>query len=305
MSENHKRKEYTEDLIKKVIEAMKKKYNEDSFFQIYSFSNENIKGYLKHFDVKGKSIYTVGSSFDLPIVLSANGCLDIRVVDICPLTSAFKNLKLSALYSLDRNEFLAFFTRYITSSKFLVYGKDNRDLLSRDIFEKLKDTLHSLDYDSYQIWDEVTCYDYNDRLKLFRSDILPTYYIVNNIPYLRCNEEYERAREAIKKSSIEINNADIKGFAFDNSDAIFLSNLRQYIGEADWLRLLKNAKRSLNPGGKIMADYQWNSLVHNPEAIKVGDIILQEIYIGRATAPSFVQYDHNRDKVLIYKNVSR
>ena len=58
----------------------------DRFSWIYPFTTENINGYIDMFDLKDKSLFTVGSSGDQAINAILKGCKDITVLDINPFT---------------------------------------------------------------------------------------------------------------------------------------------------------------------------------------------------------------------------
>lgn len=57
-----------------------------SFFRPYPFTTENISGYIKEFDLKNKSLLTLGSSGDQVINAALFNCRNIHVIDICPFT---------------------------------------------------------------------------------------------------------------------------------------------------------------------------------------------------------------------------
>ena len=80
---------------------------------------------------------------------------------------------LTALYELEVLKFIDFFS--ILSSSNMAHGREkyyNKNFLSKKIFQKIKEALRSLDYDSYQVWEEVNQYSNYRKQKLFRRDIL-------------------------------------------------------------------------------------------------------------------------------------
>ena len=87
---------------------------EGEFFRLYSSSTENIKGYLPKFELSERKLWTLGSSFDHPINAALAGCREIKILDICPQTTIFSYLKRAALNTLKRQEFIRFFSIYLT-----------------------------------------------------------------------------------------------------------------------------------------------------------------------------------------------
>ena len=61
------------------------------------------------FDLKDKSLLTVGSSGDQVINASLKNCKDITVLDINPFTKYYFNLKKAAILTLKYEEFCKFF----------------------------------------------------------------------------------------------------------------------------------------------------------------------------------------------------
>jgi len=73
--------------------------------RIYSFTNENVAGYIDYFDLKNKSLLTVGSSGDQVINAFYKGCRDITLIDVNPFAKYYINLKIAAVISLTYQEF--------------------------------------------------------------------------------------------------------------------------------------------------------------------------------------------------------
>ena len=93
---------------------------------------------------------------------------------------------LTALYELEVLKFIDFFS--ILSSSNMAHGREkyyNNNFLSKKIFQKIKEALRSLDYDSYQVWEEVTQYSNYRKQKLFRRDVLTDQMIRIIMPYLK------------------------------------------------------------------------------------------------------------------------
>ena len=94
---------------KKVMNKRNYRFRTD-FSKIYPFTTENIDGYMPYFKLKDRSLLTVGSSGDQVINAIFAGCKDITVIDICPFTKEYYELKKAALLSLSREEFMRLLT---------------------------------------------------------------------------------------------------------------------------------------------------------------------------------------------------
>ena len=72
-------------------------YSSTYFTQIYPFTTENINGYLPLFDLNNKTLLTVGSSGDQVLNAVISGCKEIDVIDLCPFSQEYFNLKRAAI----------------------------------------------------------------------------------------------------------------------------------------------------------------------------------------------------------------
>lgn len=142
--------------------------NKMGFWQIYPFTTENINGYIRYFDLDKKSLLTVGSSADQIINARLFNCSDITVVDINSYTKFYYYLKASCIINLEYNDYCDFFC-YRDYPK---YCKNNKNVFSKELYEKVKSTFRLLDYDSYLFWDELfNTYDgENIRKEIFEYD---------------------------------------------------------------------------------------------------------------------------------------
>jgi len=138
------------------------------FMNIYPFTTKNIAGYIDNFDLKDKSLLTVGSSGDQVLNAILKGCRDITVIDINPYTKFYYYLKVAGILNFNLNEFKSFF-RYKEYPNVFV---DNEKVFSLDLYQKLKDDLRILDYESYIFWDELFSNHklYKVRWELFSND---------------------------------------------------------------------------------------------------------------------------------------
>ena len=107
-----------------------------NFSRIYTFTTENISGYLKYFDLKDKTLLTVGSSGDQILNAYFYGARDITLYDINPYAKYYIYLKVAAILSLDYKEFQYFFFKYGLNE----YG--NKEYNNKKMF--LKETFNNL-----------------------------------------------------------------------------------------------------------------------------------------------------------------
>jgi len=161
---------------KKLLEKAKNRienkfvYFEESgrFSWLYPFTTENIKGYINQFDLRNKSLLTVGSSGDQVINASLKGCKDQTILDICPYTKYYFYLKKAALLTLSYEEFINFFC-------FLDYTEtfnDNYQVFNIDTYKKIRLNLKELNEEAFMFWDELfnTYYGLDIRVSLFKKD---------------------------------------------------------------------------------------------------------------------------------------
>ena len=242
-----------------------------NFFSAYSFTNENIGAYLQFFDLKGKSLLTVGSSGDQAINASLAGCRDITICDICPLTKYFYYLKVAALLNLSREEFIKFLNiRYIPAFK-----NNNPYFFNKKTYDRIKSTLKWLDIESFLVWEYIIKkYESNDILKLFKDDLESVDIAYNCNNYLKSEENYNKTRDAIINTLVNFINMDISLLKNNKLyDNIWLSNVAQYLRSEAIDSLFENTGKNLNPDGKAILYYSWH----------IGRIFINGIPIERFT----------------------
>lgn len=213
----------------------------EKFNSIYSFTTENIAGYMNELDLTDKKIITVTGSSDHIINSILRGCLNITTFDINPLTKYYMDLKISAIKELSYNEFL----------DFLLY--DTEKSFSYKIISKL-----NMDDKSKIFWLKELANNDNDGLKMKHSNLFNLKYfdIQNKID---CNlyldqENYDIIKDRLEFVKINFIESNLKDLEIsENYDYMFLSNISDYINtfyEDNYLinyknlifRLLKNVK---------------------------------------------------------------
>lgn len=200
------------------------------FSQIYPFATENISGYIDKFDLKDKSLLTVGSSGDQVINAILYGCKKISVLDINPYTKFYYYLKIASILDLNLDEFMTFlrFKRYPSTFK------DNKDVFNSQLYNKIKTTLRNLDYESYLFWDELfqSFNPIDIRNNLFSLDEDHNRIITKSNPYLQNQDSYELVRNKLKTISPTFIIEDLfKVELQEKYDNIWLSNIGTYLSD--------------------------------------------------------------------------
>lgn len=234
-------------------------YENDWCYHIYPFTTENISGYIDFFDLKDKSLLTVGSSCDQALNAILKGIKDITVLDINPFVKYYYYLKMALILEVDMNDYLLFL-RYKDYPKSFV---DNKNVFNIDIFNKIKSTLRVLDFESYLFWDNLfQKFSPNTiREKLFFSDENKDLVIKNSNIYLNNSIVYNELKDRIKKieplfltGNIEEINLDLK---YDN---IWLSNILTWnYSYEKIIDIFNNFYKYLNDNGMMLVSYLYDT----------------------------------------------
>lgn len=242
--------------IDKALSICKDRYLRDSFELIYPYTTENIAGYLPYFDLKDKSLLTVGSSSDQVFNSVLCGCSDVTVFDICPFVKEYFNLKKAAISELSRKEFLDFF-----SSKDSLFSKKS---FSKDVYIYLRDKLKDIDYESYMFWEKL--FKKIDALtirnKLFKNDEYNKKIICIINDYLKNDLNYEMLQSKINDVSVNFNCGNLFKNEIDGKyDNIFFSNVFVYNSLIETFDLFNKTLSSLNDNGNLLVCYIYFSFL--------------------------------------------
>lgn len=229
----------------------------EEFYKIYSFTTESISEYMKYFDFKDKSLLTVGSSGDQVLNAFYNGARDITLFDINKFAKYYVYLKIAAINSLDYEEFLMFFFKRDLENHY-----SNKNMFSKDLFNKIKPSLEMYDFESFLFFDgifslynSVTIRDY-----LFDDDECRNPVIKKFNIYLENEELYNKLKSIINEISFKY----ICGNIFKDDipckyDNIILSNLCTTTSLKNLKKLLtKLDLNNLNEDGSILFGYLWD-----------------------------------------------
>lgn len=227
------------------------------YSKVYAFTTENINGYIKYFDLKDKSLLTVGSSGDQVLNAFFYGARDITLYDINPYAKYYVYLKIAAVASLSYTEFQTFFFRRG------IIDYNNKKMFSKNLFKRIKTNLRLFDYESFLFFDELfSCYDVNKiRDYLFDDDECRIPVIKNFNAYLQTEESYNKLKSVIKKIGFKYINGDIfKDDIPRQFDNIFLSNLCTITSLENLKKLLQKLdSNNMTENGSILLGYLWGA----------------------------------------------
>lgn len=284
----------------------------DRFSWIYPFTTENINGYIDLFDLKDKSLLTVGSSGDQAINAILKDCKDITILDINPFTKHYFNLKKAALLALNYDEFCRFFC-YIDYPKVFKY---NYDTFNKESYNKLKKLLNKLDEESFIFWDTLFKYcNHEDiRKRLFEYDEERLSVLKGMNLYLKDENMFNKSKIKIKNINPKLINADIFKTKLEKKyDNIWLSNIGSYHSLDDNKLLIEKLIPNLKNNGKMLMCYlyrttkdtiykdEWDPIYDLDNTFKVlGDYIT---YFESFQGTQGVKFeDENmKDSVIIYQ----
>ena len=101
------------------------------FSNIFSFTTENISGYLEYFDFNNKSLLTVGSSGDQILNSFYCGARNITLFDINEYAKYYVYLKIAAIASLNYKDFQDFFFKRVNAFN------ENELMFSKTFFKSI------------------------------------------------------------------------------------------------------------------------------------------------------------------------
>lgn len=302
------------DILNKAIKSCNGNYIEDDFNLIYPFTTENINGYINLFNLKDKSLLTTGSSGDQIINSLLKQPKKITCVDTNPYTKYYYYLKVAGILTLSLDEFLLFF-RYNDYPKVF---KKNQFVFSEVIYQKIRNTLKKLDYESYLFW-EVLFSKFDReviRNNLFSLDEDRTYAIKTYNSYLCDDISFNRTKEKIKNFKPVFLNGDIfKTKLNDKYDNIFLSNIGTYYEVKEYKVLIDRLNSYLNYNGKLLICYLYDTILstkYSNDWASIYDIkktlsIFKEYYpkLLLFNGVKSIKYntDNYKDSVLVYKKI--
>lgn len=242
-----------------------KRYLDNYFLRLYSFTNENLSGYMRTLSYSEKSVLTTGSSCDQILNLINYGCKDISLLDINPFVKYYYELKRAAIMCLSRDDYMNFLHSHNFCSVF------RYKTFNRSIFNELRKYMSD---EANNFWESlITNYDpLFIKNNLFMDSEVSKRSVILNNDYLN-EEEYKKLRKKIDDVSIKFyqdNVYDLK-CEYDKYDYIFLSNILDYIFnfqlktleqmlsvKDEYVDLVNKLMKLLKDDGKAFFHYVWN-----------------------------------------------
>ena len=292
-------KEFNETL-QKAMSMIKKEefsYRQKGIFNwIYPFTTENISGYIDLFDLKNKSLLTVGSSGDQVINAAFYGCKDITVLDVCPFTKFYFYLKNAGRISLDYEQFINFFYRRDFEGSISDVNDNSFDIeMLNEIFPVLKE----VDLESFKFWKELYNRFESKKIRdlLFSHDESSKELIKSINPYLKSEEAYNYSKKVVENITPNFIIGNIFDLDLSNSyDNILLSNLGSYYPLKRFKRLIDKLSLNLNDNGKLLICYLYNR--DNTQPLIIYDDGRPEIYNKKEAYDIFEDFITNYDSFL-------
>ncbi len=253
-----------------IEEKINKRYLDEYFLRLYSFTNENLKGYMQFFKYEGKNVLTTGSSGDQALNLISYGCKDISVFDINPFVKYYFDLKRAAILTLSEEKYLDFF--HGTKNKSNIFAQPTT-VFNQELYNKMS---RHLEDDSKKFWDEL--FKKYDLLQIkrnlfFLQEEKNKKNIILNNRYLDY-DCYDKLRKQFDKVNISFYHDNLPKLKKinDEYDYIFLSNIFDYIfnlplktsDEYDEVMIgyrviLESVMNYLKENGTIFYHYVWDT----------------------------------------------
>lgn len=242
----------------------------NKFVSIYPFTTENIKGYLDLMDVKDKDVLTVGASGDQTLNLLVKDAKSVDYFDMNPFTKMYFNLKYAAIKVLSVDEYFEFFCYDAFPSAF----KKNNNAFSTNTYHRISPHLDTI---TRQFWDSL--YLRQNGLDIRKSMLFSTdeepFKVLPKVNEYLSEESFAKLRiiMSTKKEPrfIETNVIKLSSKLVKKYDFILLSNIAQYLDyiyDKDELikfrRLILNLSNDLNPNGKLMLSYLYDTKEDTP-----------------------------------------
>ena len=232
-------------------------HTRESFFKIFPFATENIAEYIKLFNLDNKSLLTVGSSGDQAINAILCGATNITEVDINPFAKYYYYLKMASILCLDMPTFLEFlkYHNYFDTSQ----ESENNQVFSKSTFDKISDTLRSIDSDSYEFWNTLFSEFGSIRIRngLFHADNRSAVLKKCNL-YLSSHLLFDETKSKIRRVTPNFVTSDICAYDTDEKyDNIWLSNLASSLKPRNRILLLNHLSKNLNSDGQILMEYLY------------------------------------------------
>ncbi|MBQ6324003.1 MAG: DUF3419 family protein [Bacilli bacterium] len=189
----------------------------DDYNYIYVSTNEFVSGYYKYVPLEGKRVLTVAASGDHILQAVSNGAKEIDTFDKNRFQIYFAKLKLAALKTLSREDFISYF------------NWQHEKFLDKKIYGKIRECL---DDDVCIFWDNMYVSGWLDK---FHGNIINYYrFSDDGSDSYSSPDRYEDTRNKLDSVLINYSYDDLHTFienlADDRKyDAVFLSNIYDHL----------------------------------------------------------------------------
>ena len=254
---------------------------------IYTYTNEDIKGYLTYFNLQDKDILTVTGSGDhvLNMLLSVD---KIDTFDINIFAYYFYVLKKYAIVALELDEYLEFLSNKKPNFDMKTFSKIKR------VWQDEKDALEFFEYIFH-----LGQAPYLKKTSLFVNNKVEDENInISRNDYLEEKRYYELKKSIMDKTVI-FHNSNIKSLELDEKfDYIFISNITDYLHNMFTGDLLRSYKKFLY--AKIIPMLKQNGqLVSYLYDGKMQGFTIEEV--RSILQYKFTEKQVGNDKILIYE----
>ena len=277
------------DIIK-AQEIVSGKYNAppvlfNSYSRLYRITNELIsdKKYIEVLKNK-RVIFTITASGDQLLNSILLGSRDITCMDINRFAKYYAKLKIAALKTLKRLEYISFFASSI-----------DEKLLSYKVYEKIR---KELDCESLFFWDSLFNYFDNNKINessLFIDAIFNEEMMRKNNPYLVFGN-YKELRRKLDKVNIIFQDGNVYN-KINNDKEYDLINLSNIIGfnfnKKEYKKFIEHLP--LKKKGIVL------SYIFGYHLSWQGNIEMQELFSNNNYNLSIIERDRGADSILVYK----
>lgn len=242
----------------KVIKSKNKFTDFGEYSRLYLFTTENIKGYLKYFDLNGKNVLAPTSSGDHAFESILKGAKSVDMFDINKYSKYMVKLKIAAIKALERGEFLEYFL--------VKYNNHNNDyVFNKKTYKKIR---KYLDNETKNFFDEAyeitktgvnlrnSSLFYNNRNDEYRQSKICLYLQPENYNYLKKN-----IYKLDKSKYYECNLFNLPSKLNKYYDLMMLSNISNYFNDIDEFRKFTDLRlmQNLSKNGVLIREYYYSN----------------------------------------------
>ena len=282
---------------------------DNKFKYLYPFTTENLAAYFNKFDLKDKSIMTVGSSGDQALNAILYDCKDISVIDLCPFAKEYFYLKKAAIEVFKRKDYLKFFCYWNSNVK------NNDNAFCRYDYNRLREVLSVYNEEVAYFWN--TLYNHYKglrlRKRLFNVDETEAKYLPLFNEYLASDTVYEELKNKIRNIDVNFEVANLFKTEIDKKyDFINLSNIVDSCQLEEFGKLISKMINALNDDGILLIAYMYliniNDYTSESKLLieRLRDVLPNEIEsFAFDSVDSVKRGISSQDSIITYKKVKK